>query len=147
MLSSVLRSKRAIEVSIAPALQTATTPTHVGIAGNFPWYPLDFASMDHTAVPQDFKADALEYRSLMRTMGLARAISFRDTSAGMDPFHVPEGWSAPSNDEMGKMSGEVPAGELERLRARIAAIESSTSWRLTAPLRWLKSKFGANSAR
>jgi len=89
-LPSEHKWRPAIEVSIAPSLaMTDTTPRHMGIVGNYPWYPIDFADLDHPAIQRNFKRSALEYRCLMRTMGLARAIQFQDTSLGVDAFHVP----------------------------------------------------------
>lgn len=86
----------AIEVSLYPALETDTTPVHMGVTGNFPWYPIDFEKLEHPAMPKEFKGRALEYRCLMRTLGLAQALEFKDTSLGVDPFHVPEGWNPPA---------------------------------------------------
>ncbi|MBS0523992.1 MAG: hypothetical protein JSS04_10175, partial [Proteobacteria bacterium] len=64
----------AIEIPILPALATDPTPKHRGCTGSFPWYPVDFAALNGAALPEAFSGDALEYRSLMRTLGLARNI-------------------------------------------------------------------------
>jgi len=84
----------AIEISFYPALTTDTTPVHKGITGNFPWYPLDYDEIAACpAIPPEFSVDSLEFRTLARTMGLARNMPFTDCSLGIDEFFLPDGWN------------------------------------------------------
>lgn len=85
-LPNATKERPTIEITIVPSFKTDTTIVESGTNGMFPFYPLDDALPDESALPKEFRFAAIEHRALRRTAGLAVALPIGDHSLGVDPY-------------------------------------------------------------